>query len=252
MSSSQQKQGKTPSNSPITTCSDDDHPLLEVGHGVDGAVAETALALPALEAPQLPDLQLLADTAVSAAETVLRSAPVRVPAVGLMIPNATHPADRAFNRVAQEAQAAEDRERAAAAAMPPPAEVVHAGQSVSTLLRPGVAPVHCRKRPLETADKKKYFTRRLGLMGRCACTIEFDAVFDTDYDRARTVRDARRWCDKLDCSEEELGYVTLYDPTYKKGPPIGHVSLDPTGEDDDWETDAMHPIELQKPTNDTN
>jgi len=248
MSSS--KQGKTPSNSP-TTCADDDHPLLEVGDGVDGEVAETALAPAALEAPQLPDLQLLADTAVSTAETVLfeqRSAPVRVPTVVRLIPDATHPADVAFNRVAQEAQAAEAREQIAQRAMAPPAQVVNAGQSVSTLLRKGIAPVHCRKRSLPVEVKREHFTRRLGMMGRCGCTYEFDAVFDTDYDRARAVRDAHRWCDKLDTSEEDLGYVTLYDPTYKKGPPIGHITLDPSGDDDDWETDAMHPIELQKPT----
>lgn len=249
MSSSKQ-QGKTPSNSPITISSDDDHPLLlEVSeHGVDGEVAETALALPALEAPQLPDLQLLADTAVSAAEAVLYtpSSPVRIPralreatpdgppTLGLPVTASDHE----YNRAARDMRA-----------MPPPAEVVNADQPVSSkssLLRKGIAPVHCRKRSLPTEIKREFFTRRLGMMGRCGCTYEFDAVFDTDYDRARAVRDARRWCDKLDDKEEDLGYVTLYDPTYKKGPPIGHVSLDPTGDDDDWETDAMHPLELQK------
>jgi hypothetical protein len=254
MSSSQQ-QGKTPNSSPTTCSSDDDHPLLlEVSD--DGAVdqvAETALALPVLEVPTLPDLQVLADTAVSTAETVLRSAPVRVPTVVRLIPDARHPADRAFNRVAQEAQAAEARERAAAAAMPPPAEVVHAdepvrpvgGHSRSSQLRN--EPLSCsRKRPFTMEDRLKYYSRPLGVMGRCGCLIQFEAVFETDYDRARAVRAAHKWCDKLDVSEEDTGYLTLYDPYYKKGPPVHHVSLDPTGEDDDFETDAMHPLELQK------
>ena len=244
MSSS--KQGKTPSNSPIT-CADDDHPLLEVGDGAVDQVAETPLALPALEAPTLPDLQLLADTAVSAAEAVLYtpSDPVRIPralreqpggppTLGLPVTASDHE----YNRAARDMRA-----------MPPPAEVVNADEPVSSKssqLRRGIAPAHCRKRSLPVEVRREFFTRRLGMMGRCGCTYEFDAIFDTDYDRARAVRDARRWCDKLDADEEDLGYVTLYDPTYKKGPPIKHISLDPSGDDDDWETDAMHPIELQK------